>query len=122
MSACSAAIMTDAGEILLLRKQLLQARGRLARLRLRRSAGELREKLSAPKLAMSALASAPAGFALLGLSLATSPRSTLPPAIKFLARVLQIAGVTARFFARPRPAEQRTDFVRQRTDRTAIDA
>lgn len=114
--------MTDSGEILLLRKQLLQARARLARLRMRRSANELREKLSIPKLAMSALASTPAGFALLGLTLASSSRSPLPPTLKLLAQVLQIAGVAARFFARPRPAEQRSDFVRQRTDRTVIDA
>jgi hypothetical protein len=114
--------MTSADEIRLLRKQLLQARAVLFRLQLQRDLIQLRNNAGAARIAGAALRSVPFRLALLAVVLACIPVSRLSGGARLLARTFQFAGIAARGVALWKLANQRSIYVRQRTDRMVIDA
>ena len=122
MCGCSVVTMTSAGEILMLRKQLLQARGMLYRLQLQQDAGRLRRAAGIAHIAGAAFRALPLRLMLLGLVLGSVPAARLSGGARILARGMQFAGIAARGLALWQLANRRTVSVRQRTDRMVIDA
>ncbi|HEX4858540.1 MAG TPA: hypothetical protein VFV17_05940 [Usitatibacteraceae bacterium] len=109
--------MTSDPEILALRKQLLQARAVLHRLRIRRDARELRRSLGPMRIARAAAGSTAGRIVLLGMATALLPASRGPGMFRLLARILQFTRVGASLYALWTAPRDRAHCVRQRTDR-----
>ncbi len=114
--------MTSADEIRQLRKQLLQARAVLCRLRLQQEAGRLRSAAGLAHIAGAAFRVLPMRLMLLGIVLGSVPAARLSGGARILARGMQFAGIAARGLALWRLVNRRAVSVRQRTDQMVIDA
>lgn len=108
-------------ENLALRKQLLQARSTLCRLRVRYEVNAMRDRLSWARAGVRAAKALPVRSAVLGLALYAVPHSRLARLLALAARMLllaRLASIVASMLQKP-PALPPS--VRERTDRVVID-
>lgn len=113
--------MNKSLENLALRKQLLQARSTLCRLRIRYELNAMRDRLSWARAGVMAVKVLPVRSALLGLALYGVPHSRLARLLALAARVLllaRLASIAANLLRKPSALPPS---VRERTDRVVID-
>ena len=113
--------MNRSRENLALRKQLLQARSTLCRLRIRCELNAMRDTLSWPREGVMAVKALPVRSIVLGLALYGVPHSRLARLLMLAARTLlfaRLASVAANLLRRPSILPPS---VRERTDRVIID-
>lgn len=113
--------MNKPPESLALRKQLLQARSTLCRLRIRYEFNAMHDRLSWARAGVRAAKALPVRSAVLGLALYAVPRSRLARLLALTARMLllaRMAGIVASMLQKPSTL---LPSVRERTDRVVID-
>jgi hypothetical protein len=106
---------------LALRKQLLQARSTLCRLRIRHELNAMRDTLSWGRAGIMALKALPVRSSVLALALYPVPHSRLARLLTLAARMLllaRLARIAANLFRKPSALPPS---VRERTDRVVID-
>jgi len=113
--------MNKSLENLALRKQLLQARSTLCRLRIRYEINAMRDTPSWARAGVMAVKALPVRSAVLGLALYGVPHGRLARMLTLAARMLlvaRLAGIAASMLRKPSALPLS---VRERTDRVAID-
>jgi len=113
--------MNKSSENLALRKQLLQARSTLCRLKIRHELNTMQDTLSWARAGVLAAKALPVRSALMGLALYGVPHSRLARLLSLAARMLllaKLASIAANLMRKPSVLPPS---VRERTDRVVID-
>jgi hypothetical protein len=113
--------MNKSRENLALRKQLLQARSTLCRLRIRHELNTMRDSLSWARAGVMALKALPVRSSVLALALYAVPHGRLARLLMLAARMLllaRLASIVGKLLRKPAAL---APSVRERTDRMVID-
>jgi hypothetical protein len=113
--------MNNPPKNLALRKQLLQARSTLCRLRIRCELNSMRDSLSWARAGVQAAKAIPVRSAVLGLALFGVPHSRLARLLALAARMLLLARMAGGVASMLQKNSAMPPSVRERTDRVVID-